>query len=43
MFSPGEAVPAVADGGEPVDGISDLLDEPEWDRARARFLLSDPE
>jgi glycine cleavage system H lipoate-binding protein len=43
MFSPGQAVPAVADGGEPVDGISDLLDEPEWDRARARFLLSDPE
>jgi glycine cleavage system H lipoate-binding protein len=43
MFSPGEAVPAVADGGEPVDGISDLLDDAEWDRARARFLLSDPE
>lgn len=43
MFSPGEAVPALADGGEPVDGISDMLDEPAWDRARARFLLSDPE
>jgi len=43
MFSPGEAVPALADGGEPVDGISDLLDDPAWDRARARFLLSDPE
>jgi glycine cleavage system H protein len=34
---------AAADGGQAVDGIADMLDEQTWDRARTRFLLTDPE
>jgi glycine cleavage system H lipoate-binding protein len=38
MFSPGLA--AAADGGRPVDAISDQLDEAAWRKAAGEFLLS---
>ncbi len=40
-FAPADALPAAADGGEPIDAIGDLMDDATWDRARARFLLTD--
>jgi glycine cleavage system H lipoate-binding protein len=40
-FAPADALPAAADGGEPLDAIGDLMDEATWDRVRARFLLTD--
>lgn len=40
-MAPGEMAPAAADGGEPIVGISDQMDDPTWDRACARFLLTD--
>ncbi|MBP7148323.1 MAG: glycine cleavage system protein H [Acidobacteria bacterium] len=43
LFSPPEALPAAADGGRAVDGISDQMDDPTWERARSRFLLTDPD
>lgn len=41
-FGPAEMVPAAADGGEPLAGIADMLDDETWDRVRSRFLLTDP-
>lgn len=43
FFAPADLAPAMADGGEPVEGVGDLLDEAQWDRARTRFLLTDAE
>lgn len=40
-FAPHGALPAAADGGEPLDAIGDLLDDENWDRVRTRFLLTD--
>lgn len=37
------SVAAAADGGEPIGGIADMLDDPTWDRVRSRFLLTDTE
>lgn len=43
VFAPAELAPAAADGGEPVQGISDMLDDAAWDRVRSRFLLTEGE
>jgi glycine cleavage system H protein len=42
-FAPPEMAMAAADGGEPIDGIADQMDDPTWDRVRSRFLLTDAE
>lgn len=43
FFTPGQALPAAADGGLAVDGISDQFDDETWNRVRSRLLLTDPE
>lgn len=41
FFAPAEMAPAAADGGEPLEGIGDQLDDAAWERAQSRFLLTD--